>query len=158
MKPVIATVIVFLLVPVAALAQGESETERQVKQLIIEGSQHFNENLEPLPDGISKHGALEFWSSGGLLHKISPDDPPTEYEVVNLQPKHITVITLVEGEAAVAHYYSEGSLKPKGYPAVSHYLTRVSEVYVMEDGDWKLRSAHFSPVTGGSGTSQSALE
>jgi hypothetical protein len=44
------------------------------------------------------------------------------------------------------------------YPAVSHYMTRVSEVYVKEDGEWKLRSAHWSPVTGGSGTSQSALE
>jgi len=158
MKSVIAALAVCLLVPVVAPAQEESETERQVKQLIIEGSQYFNENLEPRTDGISKHGALEFWSSGGLLHTISPDDPPWDFEAYNVQLKHITVIALVEGEAAVALYYSEGSMKQRGYPAVSHYLTRVTEVYVKEDGEWKLRSAHWSPVTGGSGTTQSAPE
>ncbi len=48
-------------------------------------------------------------------------------------------------------------MTPKGFPAVSHYLTRVMELWVKEDGKWKRRAAHWSAVTGGSGTSQSAV-
>jgi len=40
---------------------------------------------------------------------------------------------------------------------VSHYLTRVTQVYVKEGGSWKIRASHWSPVSGGSGTSQSSL-
>ncbi len=76
------------------------------------------------------------------------------WEVFNIQAKHIKVITLVEGQAAVAHYYWEGSMKPKGSPAVNYYLTRASQVFVKEDGKWRIRSSHWSAVTGGSGTTQ----
>jgi hypothetical protein len=40
--------------------------------------------------------------------------------------------------------------------AVSHYLTRVTQVLVKEAGKWKIRSSHWSAITGGSGTSQAA--
>ena len=78
---------------------------------------------------------------------------PAEFDAYNLHPKHIKVITLVEGQAAVAFYYSEGSVKRKGAPLVSHYLTRATVVFVKEDGQWKSHSSHHSPITGGSGTS-----
>ena len=70
---------------------------------------------------------------------------------------HVLVVILVPKKAAVAMYYSEGSMKPKNAPAVSHYLTRVTQVYVKEGGTWKIRASHWSPVSGGSGTSQTAL-
>ncbi len=57
---------------------------------------------------------------------------------------------------SVAVYYSEGSMKPKGSPAVNHYLTRATQVFVKEEGQWKIRSSHWSPVAGGSGTTQTA--
>ena len=57
---------------------------------------------------------------------------------------------------AVAHFYAEGSMKPKGYPATSNYLVRVTSVYVKENGAWKLRSDHYSAVLGGGGTTQTA--
>ena len=114
------------------------------------------ENLRQAPDAYSRLGALEFWSSGGLLHEIEPGGRQGAFEMLSIKPKHIRVITLVEGRAAVAHYYSEGTMKPAGSPAVSHYLTRVTQVFVNEDGAWKVRSSHWSPVTGGSGTSQAA--
>ena len=88
------------------------------------------------------------------MHDIAPGGRPEPFEVFNIEVKHIKVITLVEGQAAVAHYYSEGSMKPKGSPAVNNYLTRVSQVFVKEDGKWKVRSSHWSPITGGSGTTQ----
>jgi ketosteroid isomerase-like protein len=79
-----------------------------------------------------------------------------EFEAISVQAKHIAVLTLVEGQAAVAHYYTEGSMTPKGYPTVSNYLVRVTQVFVKEDGTWKIRSSHWSAITGGSGTSQTA--
>ena len=60
--------------------------------------------------------------------------------------------------AVIAMYYSEGALRPKGYPNVSHYKKRVTQVFVKEDGSWKVRASHWPPVQGGSGTSQTAME
>jgi len=109
-------------------------------------------------DDVSKHGALEFWSSGGLLQRVSNADPQQKFTAFSLTTKHIEVITLVENQAAVAMYYSEGSMQPVGSSAVSHYLTRVTEVFVKEGDTWKRRAAHFSPITGGQGTSQTAVQ
>ena len=108
------------------------------------------------PDQVASEGSLEFWSNGGLLNRARPDVTPRSWESFSLHPKHIEVVALVEGQVALAMYYLEGSMQPAGYPPVAHYMTRVSEVYVNEDGDWKRRAAHWSAVTGGGGTSQSA--
>ncbi|MDP6202535.1 MAG: hypothetical protein QF616_09960, partial [Candidatus Marinimicrobia bacterium] len=83
---------------------------------------------------------------------------PESYDDVNLTPKHIEVVVLAPGKAAVALYYSEGYLKPKGSKAVDHYLTRVSQAFVKEDGEWRTRTSHWSPVKGGYGTSQTGKE
>lgn len=145
------------LVVGTGFAQLGTSTQREIEQVILEGSEYAHKNLSSRPDDISKDGSLEFWSSGGLLHEIAAGAPPEYYESFSLKPKHIKVITLVEGKAAVAQYYSEGSMKPKGSAEVAHYLTRVTEVYVNEGGQWKVRAAHYSPVTGGSGTSQASV-
>ena len=65
---------------------------------------------------------------------VPPGGAPDEFESFSIEPKHIQVLTLVEGQAAVAHYYTEGAMKPKGSPAVSHYLVRVTQAYVKEGG------------------------
>lgn len=155
MKPAVFLVAIVLT---SSLTYAQSATEKEVMQTIIDGNEYLRTNLKSRPDDYSQHGALEFWSSGGLVNEISPDGRPDEYDAANVQAKHIQVITLVEGQAAVAVFYSEGSMKPKGSPAVNHYLTRVTQVFVKEDGKWKIRASHWSPVTGGSGTSQAALE
>lgn len=156
MKLVISALTIALVLSGAGLAYAGSETEEEVKQAILEGNKHLNENLKGMPNSYSKHGALEFWSSGGLVHKIVPDGRAIEFDFASIQVKHIKVLPLVEGQAAVAHYYSEGSMKPKGSSAVSNYLVRVTQAFVKEDGEWKIRSSHWSALLGGSGTSQSA--
>ena len=108
------------------------------------------------PDQVASEGSLEFWSNGGLLNRARPDVEPRAWESFSLHPKHIEIVPLVEGEVALAMYYLEGSMQPAGYPPVAHYMTRVSEVYVKEGNDWRRRAAHWSTVTGGGGTSQSA--
>lgn len=137
-------------------AVADAQTEQEVEQTIRDGYAYLVANLKDQPDAYSKDGAIEFWSSGGLMQEIGASGRPGEWDSFNLAPKHIRVLTLVPGQAAVAHFYSEGSMKPKGYPAVNHYLTRVTQVYVKESGGWKVRSSHWSPVAGGSGTSQTA--
>lgn len=152
----VAVVTTLVMFAGSGLSFAQSSTEEEVTQAIIESSAFNRANLKNAPGTYSSEGALEFWSSGGLLNEVSGRADDQEFDAFSLTPKHIRVITLVEGQAAVAHYYSEGSLAPKGATPVNHYLTRVSQVFVKEDGKWKIRSSHWSAVTGGSGTSQAA--
>ena len=158
MRKIAMVLMVVGLVASAGLAHAQSSTEEEVRATILESNEYAASNLRGMPDAYSMHGALEFWSSGGLLQKVSPEGRVEEFDAMNIEPKHIQVITLVEGQAAVAHFYSEGSMKPKGSEFVAHYLTRVTQVFVKEDGKWKVRSSHWSAVAGGSGTSQTNPE
>lgn len=133
---------------------GDAE---DVKKTIEDSYAYLNKTKKTIND-YSKDGGLEFWSSGGLLQSIEPSGRGEVYEDVNITPKHINVIVLAPGKAAVAMYYSEGYLKPRNSAEVNHYLTRVSQTFVKEDGKWKTRSSHWSPVKGGFGTSQTGLE
>lgn len=139
-------------------ANATADTASEVRDAIIEGNAFVKENMKGRDNDYSKEGAVEFWSSGGLMQMIEADGRPGEFENFDIDVKHIHVTPVVEGKVAVAHYYSEGSMKPKGYPAVANYRTRVSQVFVKEDGQWKIRSSHWSAISGGSGTSQTALD
>ena len=136
------------------LVAGDVE---EIKKQIMDNNKYFKKNKRGANE-YSKLGALEFWSSGGLMQKVESNVRPELYDYVNLDVKHIEVIVLVPKKAAVAMYYSEGSMKPKNSAAVGHYLTRVTRAYVKEDGKWKVRASHWSPVMGGSGTSQTSLD
>jgi hypothetical protein len=150
-RVVVATLVVSGLAIGSSLAQGQTQTEKEVTQTIIDSAKYTNANLKGPEGTYSRHGALEFWSSGGLLEEIPANTRPDAFDAINTTPKNITVITLVEGQAAV-------SMKPKGSAAVGHYLTRATQVFVKEDGKWKIRSSHWSAVTGGAGTTQASLE
>ena len=90
--------------------------------------------------------------------EVPPEGLAEEFEIFNLHPKHITVLQLVPDQAAVAIFYAEGSLHPKGGALVARYLTRVTQVFVKEHGQWRIRSSHWSPLVGGSGTNQVTVE
>lgn len=157
MKYLLFAVLSALVLAVQPVVADE-HVEDEIRQLLLEDNAYTLKNLKGQGGNYSKDGALEFWSSGGLLHEVDNSGRPEEFDDYNIELKHIQVISLADGNVAVAHYYSEGSMKPKGSTAVGHYLTRVSQVFVKEGGEWKVRSSHWSPVTGGSGTSQTALE
>ena len=146
--------VVILALCTTLACAGDAE---EIKKTIEDDFAYLNKNKRSKNE-YSKNGALEFWSSGGLMHKIAASGRPETYDEVNLSPKHIEVLVLAPGKAAAAFYYSEGSLKPKGSAGVDHYLTRVSQTFVKEGGKWKTRSSHWSPVKGGSGTSQTGKE
>lgn len=161
--PCVAVILLALAAMVLPGSAGASSHEdggvaAEIKAMIMEASQFTRKNLKDQEGGISKDGALHFWSSGGLMQRVAPDSEPVEYDFYANDPKHIKVIELPGGESAVAMYYSEGTFKEKGRDAVGHYMTRVLEVYVKEDGEWVNRAAHWSPVAGGSGTKQTAVD
>jgi len=130
------------------------DKEDIIKQIMARKN-YGNKNKTNMSE-YSKDGALEFWSSGGLLHEVGPDGRSDEYESFNMNIKHIEVLILVPKKAAVAMYYSEGSLTPKGSKPVGHYMTRVTQAFVKENGEWRIRASHWSPIMGGAGTSQTA--
>lgn len=153
-----AILLTSVLIGTALAQQSSDSTEREVRRQIVDDYAYLRENLRDQENKTAQGGALEFWSSGGLLQELSPDDPIAHYDRFTVQPKHIRVKTLAEGRAAVAMYYAEGAMTPKGGAPTDHYLTRVTQVWVNEGGTWKIAAAHFSPVTGGGGTTQSAMQ
>ena len=149
--------IIFLLITSFSFSYIFAGDVEDVKKQIYDNLKYFNENSE-MSNEYSKNGALEFWSSGGLMQEIPAGVQSSPYESVSLSYKHMEVIILVPKKAAVAMYYSEGSLKSNNAPSVSHYFTRVTQALVKEDGKWKVRASHWSPVKGGSGTTATTLD
>lgn len=141
-----------------ASVHADPKTEKEVRDTIMQNNSYVKENLRDPEGTIAKDGSAEFWSSGGLMQFVPADAPPDEYVFMRNNIKHIEVITLVPGKAAVAHLYSEGSFHVKGQEPVRNYLTRATQVFVKEDGAWKTRAAHWSPIVGGTGTNQTALD
>ena len=144
-----------LLLSLAAPVQADVVDE--VTAAIVAGNDFARQNLRDRDGGLSGDGMLSFWSSGGLLQRVPADADPSEYDAYNLVAKHIEVIPLGD-DAAVAMYYGEGSFTLKGGDPVNHYMTRITEVYVKEDGEWVMRASHYSPVASGSGTNQVAVD
>jgi hypothetical protein len=153
-KSALIALAVVALAPMVAVA----DTADEIRAMIIKDNADSHKNLSGSIDSYSKHGSVEFWSSGGLMQIVSADAPVATWDHFALTPKHIEVITLVEDQAAVAMYYSEGSFQETGQIPVSHYMTRVTDVYVKEDGKWKLRAAHYSPIAAGQGTQQTSVD
>ena len=136
---------------------AETEVEKEVKQLILDDNAYALKHLKDKAKMISKKGSLEFWSSGGLLQSAQQNDKVRKFETFNTHPKHIKIIE-INATTAVAMYYVEGNVQHKGSENNSNYLTRVMQVYVKEEGGWKIRAAHWSPLTGGKGTTETAIE
>ena len=147
-----------LMVLCMSAAQADPATEAAIKKHILDNNAYSIRELKSPGGQVSKEGSMEFWSSGGLLQEVPPADEVEEFDAFGLKPKHIHVITLVPGKVAVAMYYSEGGIDRKNSAAVPNYRTRATQVFVKEDGKWKVRAAHWSPIVGGAGTSQTSVE
>ena len=133
---------------------AQAGTKEEIRDAVKANIAYTNKMMSQDPNRISEHGSKEFFSSGGLLNTIQRDSDASDFEYFSGSVKHIEVVVLVEGQAAVAHYYQEAVMKPKGLPAVPNYRTRVTQAFVKEDGMWRIKAAHWSPLRGGSGTSQ----
>ena len=148
--------VLIALTMLAGMAQAG--TEEEIRDVVKANIAHTNKMMSQDSTRISKHGSKEFFSSGGLLNTIQRDNDASDFEYFSGSVKHIEVVVLVEGQAAVAHYYQEAVMKPKGLPAVPNYRTRVTQAFVKEDGMWRIKAAHWSPLQGGAGTSQTVVK
>ncbi len=155
---VVMTAMIAVLMVYGTHAIADEQTEKEVLQTIIDSNAYTKSTNKGRTEDYSKEGAVEFWSSGGMMHEVHPDDGAGEFDEYNVDVYHIKVTTLVPGKAAVAHYYSQGTMKPQGAPQVPNYFTRATQVFVKEDGAWKIRASHWSAVLGGSGTTQTTLQ
>ena len=135
-----------------------ADTAQEIRDVLLANMAHTNKNLSQDPMRISSAGSKEFFSSGGLLNTITRNAGVSDFEYFSGTVKHIEVVVLVEGQAAVAHYYQEASMKPRGLPAVPNYRTRVTQAFAKEDGMWRIKAAHWSPLQGGAGTSQTVVK
>ena len=135
-----------------------ADTKQEIHDVVLANMAHTNKNLSQDPMRISSAGSKEFFSSGGLLNTVTRKAGVSDFEYFSGTVKHIEVVVLVEGQAAVAHYYQEASMKPKGLPAVPNYRTRVTQAFAKEDGIWRIKAAHWSPLQGGAGTSQTVVK
>ena len=135
-----------------------ADTATEVRQVILDDLAHANQELNQDPMRLSKDGSKEFFSSGGLLNHLDRTSGGNTFEMFEGSIKHIEVVVLVEGQAAVAHFYQEAMMQPTGLPAVPNYRTRVPQIFVKEEGGWKIRAAHWSPLMGGAGTSQTVIK
>lgn len=150
---------VTVLIALTMLAgMAQAGTEEEIRDVVKANIAHTNKMMSQDPTRISKYGSKEFFSSGGLLNTIQRDNDASDFEYFSGSVKHIEVVVLVEGQAAVAHYYQEAAMKPKGLPAVPNYRTRVTQAFVKEDGMWRIKAAHWSPLQGGAGTSQTVVK
>ena len=147
------TILLATAMLILAPAGASADFDAEVRAAVVESYAAMERDLMDTRDSISRDGALQFWSSGGLMLLSTTADPAIEYTSFSVHPKHIEVIRLADDAAAVL-YYAEGSMQPKGRALVPRYLTRVMEVYVREDGVWKERAGHWSPLQGGGGTSR----
>lgn len=140
-----------------AATPSAAEDVRELAQLIQEREAEAN-RTNGQAHRVSSEGSVEFWSSGGLRHHVTDHDAMPDFEFRNLVPKDIEITSIVPGRAAIATYYSEGSMKQVGAPTIERYLTRVLVVYVKEDGEWRVRAAHWSPIVGGTGALRNAVD
>ena len=101
-KSALIALAVLALAPTVAVA----DTADEIRAMIIKDNADSHKNLAGNTDGYSKHGSVEFWSSGGLMQDVPAGAPVATWESFSLTPKHIKVVTLVEDQAAVAMYYS----------------------------------------------------
>ena len=149
---------VFCLValPERAEAQGQNPVVQEIRQVITSSFEYTKENLRDQAGTYHSSGSLEFWSSGGLVQNVPADEPARTYQSYSMVPKYIWVVSLSE-DVAMAQFYVEGSYQETGAPPVDHYFTRATQIFVKENGEWKVRGAHWSPVRGGTGTQQTAI-
>jgi hypothetical protein len=144
----------FLFMTTSLIAQNNFKDETEIIKL-IQSNWEINNKGNIDVRLMSENGYYAFNSTGGLMvYDKNPNIRKNEWDAVNLTAKHIKVVSLVPSEAAVAMYYSEGSMTPKGSAVVPHYMTRVTEVFIKEKGKWVMKTAHYSPISSGSGTSQ----
>lgn len=154
MKKLILTCIAICLSP-TVLADNHASAADEVLALVEKNWEARNNNdyktqLELRTDGThfnaNSSGTFLYADEKPSLVEIS-EDLAGEYDVTVMYPNAVSLSDTV----VLARYYLEGSLSVDDV-SVNNYRTRVTHIWVKEDGEWKSKSWHFSPLHNGGTT------
>lgn len=102
-------------------------------------------------DLVSKDGAFGANSNGTFFsyaEKGTVDD--VKEGLAGVKVSSISVMypkaAVIADGVVLARYYLEGQIEFADGVRESMYRTRVTQIWVKEDGEWKYRSWHFSPL------------
>ena len=114
-----------------------------------------NKDWKTLVSTLHSGGTMNGDSNGSFWYRMTASVAAiTENQDIdnesNYTPRYIEVDVLDEGNIAIAYYYLVGSYKISGVKK-NDYRTRVSQLFVVEDGQWKIKAGHYTPLHSGSG-------
>jgi len=137
------------------LADSHMSATDEVLALVEKNWEARNNNdyktqLDLRSDGIhfnaNSSGTFFYATEKPTLEELA-EDLAGEYDVTVMYPKAFALSDTV----VLARYYLEGSLSVED-TTVGNYRTRVTHIWVKEDGEWKSKSWHFSPLHNGGTT------
>ena len=152
MKKLIIACLALTLAPLsfADMHGGDADA---VLELVKQHWQARNDNDYKAQVALMSSGTHYHANSNGTF--FSKTDKPTvkqmeedladgEYDVEVYHPNAVALSDTV----VLARYYLEGTIT-SGDTTVSNYRTRVTHIWVKENGAWKSKSWHFSPLHDG---------
>ncbi|MGC6488744.1 MAG: hypothetical protein ACON4Z_13950 [Planctomycetota bacterium] len=140
----------------AQRATTSATTEAEVRQAVLDSFNRIRQTKQLDP---SQAPEFSLNSNGSLLAYVPRGSITAQrFEHFNLTPSNIHVTTLVEGKAAVAMFYSQGEVQFAGAPMIQGYRTRCSQTWIKGDDGWVIKTAHYSPMTGGEGVATMPLQ
>ena len=149
----IGIIVSALIITVSQLiANDEAEvTEIVNKHWEFQNKKNWKKYVGTLYSGGTMNGDSNgsFWymQESTVAAVTEGQAPSNEF---NFKPRYIKIDVLEKDRVAIAYYYLVGSYSINGQEK-NDYRTRVSQVFVKEEGGWKIKSGHFTPLYSGSG-------
>lgn len=117
--------------------EARNNNDYKTQRDLTSDGMHFNAN---------SNGTFFYAGAKPSLEEMS-ENLAGKYDVSVVHPNAVALSDTV----VLARYYLEGSISVEDR-TVSNYRTRVSHIWVKEDGEWKSKSWHFSPLHNGGTT------
>ena len=147
MKKLISTVLLSLFA-ITAYAGDTDDVIAQVEKLWEARNAMDYETQWNL---VSKDGAFGANSNGTFFNYAEKGTVDNVKEgLAGIEKSNISVMypkaAVIADGVVLARYYLEGQIEFAGGVREPMYRTRVTQIWVKEDGEWKYRSWHFSPL------------
>jgi hypothetical protein len=152
MKKIIMSFSALLITTSLLLADDKSEVVDVVnKHWEYQQTKDWKKYVGTLHSGGTMNGDSNgsFWylRDATVAAVTEGQSPDNEW---NVAPRYIEVDVLAKGKVAVAYYYLVGSYTINGVQK-NDYRTRVSQIFVKEKGNWKVKAGDYTPLHSGSG-------
>ena len=145
-------ILIFVSIISIAVANDMTDIENLInKQWKANSDKNWKEYVSTMHSGGTMNGDSNgsFWyRTEASVKAVTANNSPSDR--YNFKPRYLEIDMLVTGKAAAAYYYLVGSYTINGVTK-NDYRTRVSQVLVTEEGKWKIKAGHFTPLHSGSG-------